>query len=58
MKVGDLVTAKHWLHKQVAVVVHLKRGTMATVVMTDGYTCMQYVHDLVVLNGKRSSSIQ
>jgi len=53
MKVGDLVTAKHWLNKQVAVVVHIKRGTMATVVMTDGYTCMQYVHDLVVLNESR-----
>ena len=49
MKVGDLVTAKHWLNKQVAVVVRLRRGTLATVVMTDGYTCDQYVHDLVVL---------
>ena len=53
IKVGDLVTAKHWLHKQVAVVVRLRRGTLATVVMTDGYTCMQYVHDLVVLNEGR-----
>jgi hypothetical protein len=53
MKVGDLVTAKHWLNKQVAVVVRLKRGTMATVVMTDGYTCVQYIHDLVVLNESR-----
>jgi len=26
---------------------------LATVVMTDGYTCMQYVHDLVVLNEGR-----
>ena len=52
MKVGDLVTAKHWLNKQVAVVVRLKRGTMATVVMTDGYTCVQYIHDLVVLSKK------
>ena len=52
MKVGDLVTSKHWLNKQIAVVVHLKRGTMAMVVMTDGYTCMQYVHDLVVLSKK------
>ena len=49
MKVGDLVTAKHWLNKQVAVVVRLRRGTLATVVMTDGYACDQYVHDLVVL---------
>ena len=52
MKVGDLVTAKHWLNKQVAVVGCLKRGTMATVVMTDGYTCVQYIHDLVVLSKK------
>ena len=52
MKVGDLVTSKHWLHNQVAVVVHLKRGTMATVVMTDGFTCVQYIHDLVVLSKK------
>ena len=52
MKVGDLVTAKHWLHKQVAVVVRLRRSTLATVVMTDGYTCDQYIHDLVVLSKK------
>ena len=53
IKIGDLVTAKHWLHKEVAVVVCLRRGTLATVVMTDGYTCDQYVHDLVVLNESR-----
>jgi len=53
MKVGDLVRAKHWLHKQVAVVVHFERDDLVTVVMTDGYTCMQYVHDLEVLNESR-----
>jgi hypothetical protein len=53
MKVGDLVTSKNWLNKQIAVVVHLKRGKMAMVVMTDGYTCVQYTHDLVVLNENR-----
>ena len=53
IKIGDLVTAKHWLHKEVAVVVRLRRGTLATVVMTDGYTCDQYVHDLVVLKCER-----
>ena len=53
MKVGDLVTCKLWLDDPIAVVVYCYTDNLVKVVTTDGYTCCQYIHDLVVLNESR-----
>ena len=53
MKVGDLVTCKLWSKPEIAVVVNRYTDNLVKVVTTDGYTCAQYIHDLVVLNEKR-----
>lgn len=53
MKVGDLVTCKLWLKPEMAVVVYQYNDKLVEVVMTDGRTRCQYIHDLVVLNENR-----
>ncbi len=53
MKVGDLVTCKLWLKPEMAVVVYHYNDNLVEVVLTNGSTRCQYVHDLKVINGKR-----
>ena len=51
MKVGDLVTCKHWLEREMAVVVRCQyNDKLVEVVLTNGRTRCHYIHDLVVLN--------
>ena len=52
MKVGDLVTCKLWFKPEMAVVVYHYNDNLVKVVLTNGRTRCQYVHDLVVLSKK------
>ena len=53
MKVGDLVTCKHWLEREMAVVVYHYNDKLVEVVLTNGRTRCHYIHDLKVLNESR-----
>ena len=52
IKIGDLVTCKHWLKPEMAVVVYCYTDQLVTVALPNGSTRNQYIHDLVVLSKK------
>ena len=53
VKIGDLVTCKLWLERELAVVVRYWNPRLVDVALTDGSTRTQYADDLVVLNESR-----
>lgn len=53
VKVGDLVTCKLWLERELAVVVYYYTDNLVKLALTNGRTRNQYIWDLEVLNESR-----